>query len=67
MYFLIADNDLLEKRIIIWDKFSPDIKKEFDCEPAHRKKFQKTKIKCYGDEVADLYNEQIPKVDSTYC
>ena len=27
MYFLIEDNDLLEKYNTIWDKFSADIKK----------------------------------------
>ena len=32
-YFLIEDNDLLEKYNTIWDKVSTDIKKEFDSEP----------------------------------
>ena len=32
MYFLIEDDDLLEK-YIIWDKVSADIKKEFDSKP----------------------------------
>ena len=27
MYFLIEDNDLLEKYNTLWDKVSPDIKK----------------------------------------
>ena len=30
MYFLIEDDDLLEKYNTIWDKVSTDIKKEFD-------------------------------------
>ena len=30
--FLIEDYDLLEKYNTIWDKFSADIKKEFDSE-----------------------------------
>ena len=33
MYFLIKDDDLLGKYNTIWDKVSPDMKKEFDSEP----------------------------------
>ena len=33
IYFLIEDDDLLEKCNTIWDKVSADIKKEFDREP----------------------------------
>ena len=33
MYFLIEDDDLLEKYKTIWDKVSADIKKEFDSKP----------------------------------
>ena len=33
MYFLIEDDDLLEKYNTIWDKVNADINKEFDCEP----------------------------------
>ena len=36
MYFLIEDEDLLEKYNTIWDKFSADIKKEFDSEPVYQ-------------------------------
>ena len=50
MYFLIEDDDLLEKYDTIWHKFSTDIKKEFDSEPVYDKKFLKTKIKSYRDE-----------------
>ena len=32
MYFLIEDNDLLEKCYDIWDKFGADIKKVFQSE-----------------------------------
>ena len=32
-YFLIEDNDLLEKCTTIWDKVSTDIKKQFGGEP----------------------------------
>ena len=64
MYFLIENDDLLEKYNTIWDKVSADIKKEFDSEPACNKSLLKTKIKSDGDEVTDFYNEEIPKVDS---
>ena len=44
MYFLIEDDEILEKYNTIWDKFSVDIKKEFDNEPVYNKNFLKTKI-----------------------
>ena len=44
MYFLIEDDDLLEKYNAIWDKVSADIKKEFDDEPVYNKEYLKTKI-----------------------
>ena len=43
VYFLIADDDLLEKYNTIWDKVSPYIKNEFDSEPVCNK-FLKKKI-----------------------
>ena len=64
MYFLIEDDDLLEKYNTIWDKVSADIKKkEFDSEPVYDKEFFKTKVKSYRDQVTDFYNEEIPKVE----
>ena len=66
MYFLIKDDDLLEKYKTIWDKFSADIKKESDSDPVYNKEFLKTKIKSLGDEVTDFYDIKIPKVDSDY-
>ena len=38
MYFLIEDDELLEKYNTIWEKVSADIKKEFDTEPVCNKK-----------------------------
>ena len=38
MYFLIENDDLLEKYNTIWDKVSADIKKELDGEPVYNKK-----------------------------
>ena len=56
MYFLTEDDDLLERCNIIWEKFSADIKKEFDSEPVYSKKFLKTKIKPHGNKVKVDYN-----------
>ena len=58
MYFLIEDDDLLEKYNSIWDNISADIKKEFDSKPAYGKNCLKTKIKSHGDEVTDFYNKK---------
>ena len=38
MYFLIEDDDLLEKYDTIWDKVSADIKKENYSKPVYNKK-----------------------------
>ena len=37
MYFLIEDDDLLEKCTTNWDKTSADIKKELDAELVYNK------------------------------
>ena len=58
MYFLIEDDNLLEKYNTIWDKVSAEIKKEFDSEPICNKEFLKTKIKSHGDEVTDFYDKK---------
>ena len=65
MYFLIEDDDLLEKYNTIWDKVSADIE-EFDSEPVYNKEILKAKIKSHGDEVTDIYDKSIPKVDSNH-
>ena len=66
MYFLIEDDDLLKKYNTIWNKVSVDIKNEFDSKTVYNKKYLKTKIKVHGNEVADFYNEKIPKLDSNH-
>ena len=58
-FFLIADDDLLEKCNTIWDKVSADIKKEFDSEPVYNKNFLKTKI---NPMVMKLQNFMIKKL-----
>ena len=66
MYFLIEDDDLLEKYNTIWDKVSADIKKEFDSEPVYNKIFLKTKIKSHGNEVTNFYEKKFPKFNSNH-
>ena len=66
MYFLIEDDDLLEKYNTNWDKVSADIKKEFDSRPVYNKKFLKTKIKSHSNEVTDFYDKEIAKVGSNH-
>ena len=57
MYFLVEDDDLLEKYNTIWDKASADIKK-FDGKPVYDKNCLKTKIKSHCDEVTDFYDKK---------
>ena len=64
MYFLIENDNLLEKYNTIWDNVSTDIKKEFDSESLYDKKFLKTKIKSYCDEATDFRVKETPKVGS---
>ena len=66
MYFLIEDDELLQKYNTIWDKVSACVKKEFDSEPVYNNFFLKIKVKSHGDEITDLYDEKIPKVDSNH-
>ena len=41
MYFLIEEDELLEKYNNIWNKISADTKKEFGSEPVYNKEFLK--------------------------
>ena len=57
VYFLIEDDDLLQKYNTVWDKVSADVKKEFDSKPVYNKNL-KTKIKSHGDEVTAFYDKK---------
>ena len=59
MYFLIEDDDVLEKYDTIWDKVGGDIKKEFDSEPVYNKNYLKTTIKSHGNEITDFYDKKL--------
>ena len=49
MYFLIANDDLLQKYNTVWNKVIPDRKKEFDSALVYNKKIVKTEIKSNAD------------------
>ena len=66
MYFVIEDDDLLEKHNAILGKVSADIKKKFDSELVYNKNYLKTKIKSHGDEVTDFYDKKFPQLDSNH-
>ena len=66
IYFLIEDDDWLEKYDNIWDKVSANIKKEFDRELVDNKEFSKAKIKSHIDKVKDFCDKKISKIDSNH-
>ena len=47
---MLEDDGLLQKYNTIWDKVSPDIKKEFDSEAVYYKNFLKIKKSDDSDE-----------------
>ena len=47
MYFLIEDDDLLEKYDTIWNKFSADVKKQIHGKSVYIREFFKTKLKSH--------------------
>ena len=59
MYFLVEDDDLLEKYNIIWDKVSPDMKKEFDSKPVYNEEYLKTKKKKFMAMKTQIFMIQI--------
>ena len=66
LYFLIEDDELLEKSNTSQDKVSADIEKEFDSKPVYKKEVLKTKRNSHGDEVTDFYDKEAPKVNSNH-
>ena len=62
----VSFDQLIKKNNIIWDKIRAYLKKVFDSEPVYNNKFLKPKIKSHGDKVTDLYDKEIPKVDSNH-
>ena len=66
IYFMIEDDDLLEKDNTSWNKVSADIKKSLIASLSLIVFFLKTKIKPHDYEVTDFYNQQIPKMNSNH-
>ena len=66
MYFLIENDDLLEKHNAIWDKVSTYIKKHLISSLSLIQIFGKLKQNLYSDEIKDFYDKEIPKVDPNY-
>ena len=67
MYFLIKDDELLEKYNGIWEKASKSINKEFDSEPISNEKYLETKIKSYMGKInTNLHSNKIPKENSKF-
>ena len=50
-YFLIKDDELLEKFNELWENVSNSIKKEFDSEPIYDEKYLKPKIKSFEGKI----------------
>ena len=69
IYFLIENDDLLEKHNTLWDKVCVDIKKKnlirslciYIYIKKKKKKKIKTKIKSHGDEVTIFFDKKVPK------
>ena len=62
IYFLMKDDELLQKQNGNWGKVKNSIKKEFDSEPVYNKKYLKAKEKSYdGKTDTNLHNKKIPK------
>ena len=49
-----------------WDKVSAYMRKEIDSELVYNNEFLKSTMKSYADEVTDLSDKKIPKVDSNH-
>ena len=63
MCFLIEDDNLLEKCNTIWNKVIADIKKNLIASMSITKMYE-NQIKYHGNEVINIYDKEIPKVDS---
>ena len=59
MYYLIEDDDSLEKYNTILDKVSADIKNNLIASLSTIKKILERKIKSHGDEVSNFYDKKI--------
>ena len=67
VYFLVEDEDLLDKYNTISDKVSSGFKKNLIANLYTIKKFLKTKIKTYGDETKDFHNKEMRKTGPNHA
>ena len=51
LYFLIKDDELLEKYLEIWEKPKNSLNKEFDSEPVYNEKYLKANMESYNGSV----------------
>ena len=65
MYFLIEDDEILEKCNDIYDKVSGSTKYELDSKPIYNKNILKTNIKSYSDET-DFHDRKLSEVGCNY-
>ena len=67
IYFLIKDDELLEKYNEIWEKVKNSLKKEFDSEPVYNEKYLKAKIKSSNRKITtNFHDNKIPKERSQF-
>ena len=66
IYFLIKNDNLLNKYNTIWDKISTDAKIELNGIPVYNKTFLKTKTKVCGNESTDFHDKELHKVNSSF-
>ena len=67
MYFLMKDNELLEKYNEIWEKVRNILKNEFDSEPMYNEKYLKAIIISYSGRInTNFHNNKIPQEDFQY-
>ena len=66
IYFLIKNDNLLNKYNTIWDKISTDAKVELNGIPVYNKTFLKTKTKVCSDEATDFHDKELHKVNSSF-
>ena len=67
MFFLIKDDELLEKYNEIQEKVKNSIKKEFNSEPVYNEKYLKTKKKSFDGKIhTNFHNNKILK-ESSHC
>ena len=59
MYFLIENDDLLEKQILFGIKSVSILKKNLITSLSMIKNYLKTKIKSHGDEVTNFHDKKI--------